>query len=191
MNCSTDIKTQEEVVYCHICDRELDLINAAISQDQVDSIYICFGTIKQKIFVYGKYSRGLYGAPALSGQYTKAECESKACEKDITDFLEGRNETEYSRLIDCHRGKMECSILTAELVEKRKQALLDGRHANHFPDYTRKRKYFCRHDAEEMNFTCTCGKELIQLNSDRYRELMGMEDTEFMETYLPALLNLK
>ncbi len=120
MNCSTDIKTHEEVVYCHICDRELDLITAAISQDQMDSIYICFGTIKQKIFVYGKYSSGQYGTPSLSGQYTKAECESKACEKDITDFLEGRNETEYSRLIDCHRGKMECSILTRGACGKEK-----------------------------------------------------------------------
>ncbi|HPA72748.1 MAG: hypothetical protein KBA61_03930 [Spirochaetes bacterium] len=191
MNCSPEVQAQEEVVHCHECNRELDLVNSAISGLPEDSIYICFGTIKQKIFVYGKYTGTKYGAITLTGQYTKQQCADKVCDEEIVRHLEGRGETEYSRLVNCHRGGMDCIILTKEMVEKRKRDLAGGALSRVFPAFNDKRKYFCRHDAERLGFACQCGEELIELNSDRYRELMGMDDRQFVADYLPGLLDLR
>jgi hypothetical protein len=188
MSCSPEIQIQEEIVHCHVCNRELDLVNAAISTEPDDSIYICFGTIKQKIFVYGKYTDTPYGAATLSRQYSRAQCEEKECEADIIEFLRGRGETEYSRLINCHRGLMECTVLTKEMVETRKRDLVEGRLKEIFPDFNDKRKHFCHGDASCLGFTCQCGEELIQLNSNRYRELVGIDDRRFISDYLPGLL---
>ena len=191
MSCSPEIQVQEETVHCHVCNRELDLVNAAISPEPDDAIYICFGTIKQKIFVYGKYIVTPYGAATMSRQYSKAQCEEKECEDDISEFLRGRGETEYSRLINCHRGLMECTILTKEMVETRKRHLMEGRLKEVFPDFNDKRKHFCHSDASRLAFTCQCGEELIQLNSNRYRELVGTDDRQFIAAYLPGLLALR
>ncbi len=191
IQCSPEIQVQEETVLCHKCGRELNIVNAAISEATEDAIYICFGTLKQKIFVYGKYSETPYGAPVLVRQYSKDECDEKLCEADIRAFLSERGETEYSRLLNCHRGRMECTILSRELVQKRKDDLAAGKLDRIFPNYDDRRKYFCRDDALDLDFTCPCGEKLIELHSGEYREVMGMEDILFLETYLPGLLELK
>ncbi len=191
MNCKIDGLGGNDVLHCHICGKELDMLSATISESPLDAIYICFGALKQRIFVYGKYIETKFGAIVFNGQYTREECEKKVCETDISAFLHGRGETEYSRLVDCHRGAMRCILLTREMIEKRKNALSDGFLSGIFHDYSVNKKHFCGTDAQNLNYRCTCGEELIALNSDRYRELMGIDDIDFIKSYLPGLLELR
>lgn len=191
MNCKIEGLGGNDVLHCHVCGKELDLLSATISESPEDAIYICFGALKQKIFVYGKYTETKFGATVFNGQYSKEACEKKECENEIRTFLAGRGETEYSRLVDCHRGVMRCILLTKEMIEKRKHALADGMLSNIFHDFSGSKKHFCGADANSLNYRCTCGEELIALNSDRYRELMGLDDIEFIKSYLPRLLELR
>lgn len=46
----------EESIYCHVCNKKMDFLTASVSQEKNDSIYMCFGAILQKIFVYGNIS---------------------------------------------------------------------------------------------------------------------------------------
>lgn len=191
MNCKIENLGSNDVLHCHVCGKELDLLSATISDSPLEAIYICFGMLKQKIFVYGKYTDIKFGALVFNGQYSKEACEKKECEQEISSFLASRGETEYSRLVDCHRGAMRCVLLTREMIEKRKTALSDGLLSDIFHDYSGNKKHFCGADAKNLNYHCTCGEELIALNSNRYRELMGLNDIDFIKSYLPGLLELR
>lgn len=191
MNCKIEGLGSNDVLHCHVCGKELDLLAATISDSPDEAIYVCFGALKQKIFVYGKYTETKFGAVVFNGQYTKEACEKKECENEISAFLSGRGETEYSRMVDCHRGSMRCILLTKDMIESRKKALADGMLSDLFHDYSGSKKHFCGADAKSLNYHCTCGEELIALNSDRYRELMGLDDFEFIKSYLPGLLELR
>ena len=64
----------EETIQCHICNKKLDFLTASVSQEKNDSVYMCFGAILQKIFVYGKYIGGKYGSISFAKYFTKEEC---------------------------------------------------------------------------------------------------------------------
>ncbi|MBN2078791.1 MAG: hypothetical protein JW838_07480, partial [Spirochaetes bacterium] len=109
--------------HCAVCGRELDYLTAMASTDAAEGIYICFESIRQKIFVYGKYLGGPYGAIGLSRYYSKEECARKQCEDEINAMLSSLGREEYSRFITCKRGNMEAVILTKDIIDKRKQDL--------------------------------------------------------------------
>ena len=181
----------EEAIFCHMCNKQLDFLTSSASEDIKESFYICMASIKQKIFVYGRYIGGKYGAKSYKRYYTKDECSRKICENDIRNLLDSLQEKEYSRLINCERGNMSAVILTEELVERRLRDHVDGKLKHIFPEYSDKRKYYCYEDAMKSDYKCRCGEDLIQIGSERYRDLIGMEDHRFVEKYLPDLFDLK
>jgi hypothetical protein len=77
------------------------------------------------------------------------------------------------------------------MISKRKHALAHGELSAIFHDYSDSKKHFCGVDANNLNYICECGEKLIALNSDHYRELIGLEDIEFIKRYLPELLQLR
>jgi hypothetical protein len=182
---------EHESIHCHLCSKTLDIISASVTSAPSDLIYICLGSIKQKIFVYGKYSGGRYGAISFAKTCPLEHCDEKKCEDDISGLLKVLKENEYSRFLSCKDGMMHCVILTDEMIETRKRHLRDGRLADIFPVFNDKRKYFCHDDADKLDFVCSCGDELISTTSDKYSELTGLDDQKFMEDFLPEVLKLK
>lgn len=180
----------QDTIHCASCGKELDYLTSLVSENPEDSIYICFESIKQKIFVYGKYLGGKYGAIKFSKYYTKQECDDKLCEKNIQDMLSSLNKNEYSRLITCKRGNMESVILTKDIIDARKNDLLGGTLDGYFTNPNSEKKYYCHRHATERGFKCQCGAELIQLGSEKHRDLTGMEDQKFMETFSENILSL-
>jgi hypothetical protein len=178
------------VIHCSECSREMDYLTSLATGNPEDAIYICFETIKQRIFVYGKYLGGRYGAIRYSKYYTKDECGSKACEEDIKKLLVSMNKEEYSRLITCKKGNMDSIILTRDIIDARKKDLIEGRLNQYFKSPDSDKKYFCHDHAAGRNFICKCGAELIPLGSEKHRDLTGMEDQKFIETYLKQMLSL-
>ncbi|HNV47218.1 MAG TPA: hypothetical protein PKJ16_09260, partial [Spirochaetota bacterium] len=179
---------QQQIELLAACGKELDLLLATCSFDPENEIYLCFGALKQKKFIYGKYTHKRFGAHVYENRYTKQECADKACERDIASFLSERGLTEYSRLITCERGVMRAILLSKEIVSSRKEALADRSMAAVFPAYQDGQKYFCHHDAKRRNFICDCGEELLSLQSEKYRHLVGMDDQKFLESHLPGML---
>ncbi len=179
-----------ETINCASCGRELDYLTSLVSENPDDSLYICFESIKQKIFVYGKYLGGKYGAIKFSKYYTKQECTDKLCEKNIQDMLASLSKSEYSRLITCKKGNMESVILTKDIIEARKNDLLGGALDRFFNNPNSEKKYYCHEHASSRGLKCQCGAALIQLGSEKHRDLTGMEDQKFMETYSGEILSL-
>ncbi len=182
------IDKNTEIIQCHICDRKLDYLTASVSQEINDSIYVCLGAILQKIFVYGKYIGGKYGAISFAKYFTKEECSKKRCEEIIKGTLKSFNEEEYSRFITCNRGMMNCIILTKSMIELRRSVLEEGILKDILHELDGKKKHYCHEHAKEADFKCGCGEQLLQIGSEHYREVTGMEDQKFMEKYLPEIL---
>ncbi|MCP4132389.1 MAG: hypothetical protein GY754_15565 [bacterium] len=180
--------TEQAAIQCNICRKELDYLTASVSLEEHDSIYICFGSIKQKIFVYGRYIHGNYGAISINQYFSKEECSDKKCEIHIKNELTSRNEEEYSRLTSCKKGEMKAIILSESMIETRKNDLGARKLENYFPESGGNKKYYCFEDAKKLNFTCSCGDKLVQVGSGEYGELTGMDDQEFMQKYLPGIL---
>jgi hypothetical protein len=180
----------QSTVHCAECDRTLDYLTSLVSENSHDAIYICFESIKQKIFVYGKYLGGKYGAIKLSKYYTKEECSEKECEKNIREVLASQKKDEYSRLITCTKGNMEAVILTKDIIEARKQDLLGGSLDGIFNNPNSEKKYYCHTHAAGSGFKCRCGADLIRLGSEKHRDLTGMEDQKFMDAFLGMVLSL-
>ncbi|TFH40620.1 MAG: hypothetical protein E4G96_07155 [Chrysiogenales bacterium] len=176
--------------HCIVCGRELDYLTSMASTDTGDGIYICSESIKQKIFVYGKYTGGTYGAIGFSRYYTKEECAAKKCEEDIRDMLSSMGKEEYSRLINCSRGNLESIILTNDIIGKRKHDLNGGRLGGHFISPGREKKHYCHEHANDAGFVCRCGARLVRIGSEEHRDLTGMVDQLFMESCLPDLLKI-
>jgi hypothetical protein len=191
-SCPSDLESPEGhgAAYCEICNKELDHLTSLVSSDPRDSIYICFESIKQKIFVYGKYLGGKYGAIGFSKYYTKEECGNKVCEEDIKNLLSSLKKDEYSRLITCNKGNMESIILTKDLIGIRKNDLLGGGLNEFFSNPNSGKKYYCQEHALDNNYRCQCGADLIQLGSEKHRDLTGMEDQKFIGAYLNKILSL-
>ncbi|MFC1670335.1 hypothetical protein ACFL20_08065 [Spirochaetota bacterium] len=190
MNKKSTLQSNGTSTNCHICERELDYLTASVSQDLDDSIYMCFGALLQKIFVYGKFIGGKYGAIAFSKYYTRGECKEKLCEDNIYGMLESLNDSEYSRFITCNKGMMNCIILTKNIIDLRMKVLAEGTLSDILHEYDGKKKYYCRKHAEENSFQCSCGEELIDINSEKYRQLMGMPDHNFIEMFMPEILSI-
>ncbi len=190
--CSRDRELLENqgAVRCTICKKEIDYLTSLVSGSPQDSIYLCFESIKQKIFVYGKYISGRYGAMQIRKYYTKEECERKICEEDMRALLAADKREEYSRLVTCKKGNMVSIILTKDIIESRKKDLTGGLLQEHFSNPNSDRKYYCHEHALQRGFVCQCGEELIQLGSEKHRDLTGMEDQKFIETYLREILSL-
>jgi len=180
----------QSVLHCTVCGNEMDYLTSLVSRNPSDTIYICFESIKQKIFVYGKYLGGKYGAIKFSRYYTKDECADKKCEQDIGDMLRRSKKDEYSRFITCNKGNLESIILTKDIIEKRKNDLLVGRLSRFFNNPNSEKKYYCHEHASAQGFRCRCGSELIQLGSEQHRDLTGMEDRKFIKAFLPGILSL-
>jgi hypothetical protein len=176
-------------IHCAECNRELDYLTSLVSENPRDGIYICFESIKQKIFVYGKYLGGKYGAMKFSKYYTKQECADKECEKNIKDMLASLKKDEYSRLINCKKGNMDSVILTKDIIDARKKDLLGGSLDGIFNNPNSEKKYYCHTHATGSSFKCTCGADLVKLGSEQHRDLTGMEDQKFMETFLGQVLS--
>lgn len=185
-----ELLEQQGAVRCTVCNREIDYLTSLVSGNSEDAIYICFESIKQKIFVYGKYLGGEYGALQIKKYYTKDECARKACEDDMRDFLASRKKEEYSRLVTCKKGHMESTILTKDMIERRKNDLMKGRLQDLFSNPNTGKKYYCHEHAAQNGFLCQCGAELIRMGSEKHRDLTGMEDQKFITTYLPRILSL-
>ncbi|TAL30166.1 MAG: hypothetical protein EPN93_20295 [Spirochaetes bacterium] len=188
--CSSETKGIDQI-HCVSCGRELDYVSATVSGEAADAIYICMGSIKQKIFVYGKYVGGRYGAISFGKYFTREQCAEKACDESIAEMLRTMSEEEYSRFITCHKGVMEAIVLTKSKVEMRKKDLVGGALDSVLPRFSDERKYFCHEHAGATGFRCSCGEPLIDIGSDLYRDLTGMEDRKFIEVYLPGILELK
>jgi hypothetical protein len=186
----TSETTGVEQIHCVSCGRELDFVSATVSGEESDAIYMCMGSIKQKIFVYGKYVGGRYGAIPFEKYFTKEQCAGKACDESIAALLRDMGEEEYSRLITCHKGMMDAILLTKSMVESRKRDLMSGILDEVLPRYSDTKKYFCREHAGVTGFRCSCGEPLVDIGSDIYRDLTGMEDRKFIEVYLPGILEL-
>jgi len=182
---------EKDAPCCYICGRELDLLTAQASEDPADSIYICFEYLKQKAFVYGKYTGGRYGAMRLSKYFTRQDCENKTCDDYIRTALDRNNDSEYSRLITCEKGQMEAVVLTKNTIQLRKDDMhADERLAGFFKRADEKKKYFCHSHAAGRNYICICGEELIGVGSERHRDLAGMNDQDFIGAFLPGVLRL-
>ncbi|MBP7737974.1 MAG: hypothetical protein KA369_18495 [Spirochaetes bacterium] len=177
-------------VRCTACGKEIDYLTSQVSGNADDAIYLCFESIKQRIFVYGKYLGGRYGALIIRKYYTKDECQRKVCEEDMHTLLAADNREEYSRLVTCKKGNMESIILTRDIIEARKRDLTNDSLKDYFKYPNSEKKYFCHIHARDNNFTCQCGAELIQMGSEKHRDLTGMEDQKFVETYMPEVLSL-
>ena len=175
-------------IQCHVCNKKLDYLTASVSRERKDSIYMCFGAILQKIFVYGKYIGGKYGSISFAKYYTKEECSQKVCENNIKDMLAALNQNEYSRLITCNRGMMNCILLTKPMIDIRMKVLIDGLLKEILHDLDGKKKYYCYEHAKKAKFKCSCGEELLKIGSEKYRDVTGMEDQKFMEKFLPEIL---
>ncbi len=189
--CASDRELLESqgTVRCTVCNKEIDYLTSLVSGSPGDAIYICFESIKQKIFVYGKYLGGTYGALQIRKYYTREECERKLCEDDMRALLAKDNREEYSRLVTCKKGNMESIILTRDIIDARKRDLLGGQLKDYFSSPDSERKYYCHEHAAQNAFVCRCGAELIQLGSEKHRDLTGMEDQKFVETYLREVLS--
>lgn len=185
-----EVAESQDTIHCAACGKELDYLTSLVSKNPDDAIYICFESIKQKIFVYGKYLGGKYGAINFSKYYTKQECGDKLCEKNLQDMLTSLGKNEYSRLITCKKGNMESVILTKDIIEARKQDLLGGALDGFFNNPNSEKKYYCHRHAAGSGFKCRCGAELIQLGSEKHRDLTGMDDQKFMEAYSGEILSL-
>src|SRR3990172_9419664 len=166
----------QSMLHCTVCGSEMDYLTSLVSENPSDTIYICFESIKQKMFVYGKYLGGKYGAIKFSNYYTKEECSNKKCENDIRGMLSALKKDEYSRLITCNKGNLESIILTRDIIDGRKNDLLVGRLNKFFNNPNSEKKYYCHKHASGQGFICRCGSELIQLGSEKHRDLTGMED---------------
>lgn len=184
-----DAPADQNLVKCHACSKDMDYLTSLVSENPADSIFICFESIKQKIFVYGKYTGGKYGAIYYSKYYTKEECAEKECENDIRKKLATLGKEEYSRLISCARGTMDAVLLTRDIIDDRKRDLLAGGMEAHFREPNSEKKYFCDEDARNSDYTCVCGEALVKVGSEQHRDLTGMADQKFMETYLPEILS--
>ncbi len=189
--CTSDRELLESqgTVRCTVCHKEIDYLTSLVSGSSQDAIYICFESIKQKIFVYGKYLGGKYGALQIKKYYTKDECVRKICEDDMRALLEKDKREEYSRLVTCNKGNMESIILTKDIIESRKRDLTSGLLQKHFNNPNSNRKYYCNDHAAQHGFVCQCGADLIQLGSEKHRDLTGMEDQKFVETYMRQILS--
>lgn len=155
-----------------------------------DSIYICAESIKQKIFVYGKYTGGRYGAMVITQYFTKKDCEAKKCDDEIRQKIKEIPDEEYSRRITCIRGNMEAIIVTRGIVQKRKDSLLNHDLMKYFKNPQSPKKYYCHNHAAAKNFLCECGAALIRIGSEHHRDLTGKEDQLFMQEFLPEILDL-
>lgn len=184
-------KNKLEDTRCHVCNKKMDYLTATFSQEPNDAIFICRDSIKQKIFIYGKYIGGRYGAISINKYFTKEECLRKVCDDTIKNLLKSLNEEEYSRFVTCSRGNMNTIILTKNMINKRKKDLVDGKLKNIFPVYSDKRKYYCYNHASNLGFLCSCGEELINIGSSAYRDLTGMDDQKFVQEFLPSILQMK
>jgi hypothetical protein len=180
-----------EDIRCQVCNKKMDYLSATVSQDLNDAIYLCRDSIKQKIFVYGKYIGGRYGAISINKYFTKDECSRKVCDDTIKSMLDSLNEEEYSRFVTCNRGMMNSIILTKNMVEHRKKDLIEGKLKDIFPMYNDKRKYYCYNHASDLGFLCSCGEELLNIGSSAYRDLTGMEDQKFISNFFPSILQMK
>ena len=180
----------QSILHCTVCGSEMDYLTSLVSRNLSDTIYICFESIKQKIFVYGKYLGGIYGALEFSHYYTKEDCSNKKCEENIKDMLRRLKKEEYSRFITCNKGNLESVILTRDIIEKRKNDLLVGRLNRFFNNPNSEKKYYCHIHATGSGFRCGCGAELVKLGSEKHRDLTGMEDQKFMDTFLGQVLSL-
>jgi hypothetical protein len=188
---SKDVISNNQItLHCTVCGCEMDYITSLVSENPADTVYICFESIKQKIFVYGKYLGGKYGAMEFSHYYTKEDCSNKTCENDIRKMLASLKKDEYSRFITCNKGNLESIILTKDIIDGRKKDLLFGRLNKFFNNPNSEKKYYCHEHAAGHGFRCRCGSELIQLGSEKHRDLTGMEDRNFIETFLPEILSL-
>jgi hypothetical protein len=183
-----DSSEGQTIAHCTICNKELDYLTSLVSENPEDAIYICFESIKQKIFVYGKYLGGSYGAIEYSKYYTKDECAKKKCESDIQTMLDAQKKDEYSRLITCKRGNMESIILTRDIINQRKTDLLAGRLDGIFKNPNSEKKYYCHDHASSTGFKCQCGEDLVKLGSEKHRDLTGMEDRKFIAAYIPEIM---
>lgn len=183
-----ELHGSQSTVYCTICGRDMDYLTSFVSDNTEDAIYICFESIKQKIFVYGKYLGGKYGAIKISKYYTKEECAKKICEEDIKQLLSSMNKEEYSRLITCTRGNMDAIILSQDNIDLRKKELFNESLHEFFNNPASEKKFYCHRDAAENDFRCQCGAELVRLGSERHRDLTGMQDQKFMELFLGKIL---
>lgn len=179
-----------DVVVCQVCNKQMDYLSAMASQGVENAIYFCVESLKQKIFVYGRYVGGKYGALTHAQYFTKEECKNKVCEEAISSILTGRNDEEYSRHINCSKGNMDAVILTKNMIETRKYDLLNDQLKDIFNEPRGDKKYFCHEHASINDFKCSCGENLIPLGSERHRKLIGMEDQDFIETVIPAILLL-
>jgi len=184
------VKSKNETIHCHICKKPLDYDSAFFPFSEESSIHVCFESIKQKIFVYGKYCLGKYGALRFDKYFTKEECSKKVCEDDIKNFLKDSQLQEYSRRITCTRGNMEAILLTTNIIEKRKADLNSGKLDKFFKETGEERKYYCSEDAAKLNNRCLCGEKLIKVGSLEYSELTGMNDLEFAKKYFPQILKM-
>ena len=180
----------QSVPHCTVCGSEMDYLTSLGSENPSDTIYFCFESIKQKIFVYGKYTGGKYGAIEFLNYYTKEECTDQKCENDIREMLYRLKKDEYSRFITCNKGNLKSIILTKDMIDSRKNDLLIGRLNKFFNNPSSEKKYYCHKHASEQGFRCRCGSALIQLGSEQHRDLTGMEDRKFIVTFLPGILAL-
>ncbi|HOT45371.1 MAG TPA: hypothetical protein PLM53_11050 [Spirochaetota bacterium] len=189
--CARDRELLESqgAVHCTVCNKEIDYLTSLVSGSPQDAIYICFESIKQKIFVYGKYLGGTYGALQIKKYYTRDECGRKVCEDDMRALLAKDSREEYSRLVTCTKGNMESIILTRDIIDARKRDLTEGRLRELFNNPNSEKKYYCHEHATQSGLVCQCGAELIQLGSEKHRDLTGMEDQKFVETYLREVLS--
>lgn len=175
-------------IFCHVCNKNFDYITASVSSEPGDAIYVCFASIKQKIFVYGKYIGGKYGALSFAKYYTKEECERKVCEENVKGILKSIGEEEYSRFVTCNRGMMNFILLTKQMIYLRKKVLYEGILKEFLHESDGNKKYYCHKHAESSDFKCTCGEQLIRIGSEQDRELTGMEDQKFIERFLPEII---
>jgi hypothetical protein len=189
-NSCSNCASVDEVMHCRICDKPLDYLTASVSEDINDAIYVCMGSLKQRIFVYGKYIGGRYGALTYESRYKKEECNCDRCNEALAAMLTEKSEEEYSRLITCRKGEMKAILVTKRLVVLRKDDLTRGRLVSMVPSYTNSSKYYCHDHASHAGYTCECGERLIHLGSEEYRELTGMDDQDFMERYLHDVLSV-
>ncbi len=190
--CASDREQLENqgAVRCTVCGKEIDYLTSLVSGNPEDALYICFESIKQKIFVYGKYLGGRYGALSMSRYYTREECGRKVCEDDMRARLDAENREEYSRLVTCRKGNMESIILTKDIIDARRRDLTGEHLRELFKNPNSGKKYYCHEHAYQSGFVCQCGAELIQMGSEKHRDLTGMEDQKFIETFLKQVLSL-
>ena len=97
-------------------------------------------------------------------------------------------EEEYSRLVTCNRGMMNVILLTREMINLRKKVLYEGILEDILQEADGPRKHYCHEHASGSDFKCVCGEDLIQIGSEYYREVTGMEDQKFIERFLAPVI---